>query len=127
EPAAPEPPPSVPETASPQTETTTTPADTPVPEESEAAPQADAAATAGPFTVQVASFDSNNLERAKRFKVETEEATDFTVNLVPSADGKHVRAFVGEYKDRAAADAARDTMRKVAGFEDCFVKALGEE
>lgn len=98
-----------------------------MPEESKAAPQSDATAAVGPFTVQVASFDSNNLERAKRFKDETEAATDFTVNLVPSSDGKHVRAFVGEYKDRVAADAARDAMRKVQGFEDCFVKALGEE
>ena len=82
---------------------------------------------AGPYTIQVTSFDSGNLDRAKRFKKETEEKTDFTVNLVPSADGKHVRGFVGEYADRGTADQARDAMRKIKGFEDCFVKSLGEE
>lgn len=89
--------------------------------------QSTSAAAAGPFTIQVASFDSNNLERAKRFKSETEDATDFTVNLVPAADGAYVRAYIGEYKERGAADAARDEMRKMKGFEDCFVKSLAEE
>ncbi len=81
----------------------------------------------GPFTVQVASFDSNNLDRAKRFKTDVEKDTDYSVNLVPSSDGKHVRAYVGEYADRAAADKARDSMRKIEDFKDCFVKALNEE
>jgi len=101
-------------------------------EETPAAPPAQpkpevSARAAGPYTIQLASFDSGNLDRAKRFKSETEEAMDLTVNLIPSSDGKHIRAFVGDYADRSAADQARDAMRKVKGFEDCFVKSLSEE
>lgn len=81
----------------------------------------------GPFTIQIASFDATNLERAKQFKKDIELETKFTVNLVPSKDAKHIRAFVGEYDDRAAANEARDGMRKTKGFEDCFVKSLEEE
>ncbi len=114
-----------PETA--PTEPEATPAETSSPADPVETSQPAATSAAGPFTIQVASFDSNNLERAKRFKDDTETATDFTVNLVPSTDGKHVRAFVGEFKDREAADSARDAMRKVEGFEDCFVKSLVEE
>jgi hypothetical protein len=97
----------------------------PAPVQSQAKPPVEA--SKGAYTIQVASFDAGNLERAKKFKTETEEKTSFKVNLVPSTDGKRVRAFVGEYADRAAADKARDTMRKTKGFEDCFVKSLSEE
>jgi hypothetical protein len=104
------------------TETDQTP-----PSTAEMQPESDAAAPTGPYTIQVASFDSNNLERAKQFKTENEAESKLTVNLVPSSDGKHIRAFVGEYNDRASADKARDEMRKLKGFEDCFVKCIGED
>ncbi|GMV91544.1 MAG: hypothetical protein AMXMBFR82_13220 [Candidatus Hydrogenedentota bacterium] len=117
--------PAAPETAT--TEPEPTPAETSSPADPVETSQPATTSAAGPFTIQVASFDSNNLDRAKRFKDDTEKATDFTVNLVPSTDGKHVRALVGEYKDRVAAESARDAMRKVKGFEDCFVKSLAEE
>jgi hypothetical protein len=97
------------------------------PSTTEMQPNADAGVRIGPYTIQVASFDSNNLERAKRFKSEIEAETKLTVNLVPSSDGKHIRAFVGEYNDRASADKARDEMRKVKAFEDCFVKSISED
>lgn len=104
------------------TETDQTP-----PSTTETQSKPDAAALTGPYTIQVASFDSNNLERAKQFKTEKEAESKLTVNLVPSSDGKHIRAFVGEYNDRASADKARDEMRKLKGFEDCFVKSIGED
>lgn len=84
------------------------------------------AAPQAPFTIQVASFDADNLDRAKQFKKAIEDKTDYTVDLVPAKDGKRVRAFVGSYPDRAAADKARATLAKMKDFEGCFVKSLAE-
>ena len=84
------------------------------------------AAPKAPFTIQVAAFDADNLDRAKLFKKSIEDKTDYTVDLVPSSDGKRVRAFVGSYPDRAAADKAKATLAKIKDFEGCFVKSLAE-
>ncbi|MCC6488546.1 MAG: SPOR domain-containing protein [Candidatus Hydrogenedentes bacterium] len=100
----------------------------PVPETTpQTTPQAStSAAPQAPFTVQVASFDADNLDRAKQFKKTIEDKTDYTVDLVPAKDGKRIRAFVGSYPDRAAADKARATLAKIKDFEGCFVKSLAE-
>ncbi len=109
---------------------TTTPsspptASAPAPSPARAASK-DTATIKGPYTIQVGSFDADNMERVKEFKESVEEKTDFRVVLVPSEDGKLIRAYVGDYKDRAEADKAREAMRKLDEFKDCFVKSLAE-
>ncbi|MCC6699631.1 MAG: SPOR domain-containing protein [Candidatus Hydrogenedentes bacterium] len=97
------------------------------PETTPTTPQGNpSAAPQAPFTIQVASFDADNLDRAKQFKKAIEDKTDYTVDLVPAKDGKRVRAFVGSYPDRAAADKARAALAKIKDFEGCFVKSLAE-
>jgi hypothetical protein len=81
---------------------------------------------AGTFTVQVASFDATTPENAKKFKARIEDSSDYDVMLIPSTDGKHLRACIGTYPNRDAALKARDDLAKIREFKDCFIRAADE-
>lgn len=81
---------------------------------------------AGTFTVQVASFDAATPENARKFKARIEDNSDYDVMIIPSTDGKHLRACIGTYPDRDAALKARDDLAKIREFKDCFIRAADE-
>jgi type II secretory pathway component GspD/PulD (secretin) len=85
-------------------------------------PEGDAA-----FTIQVSSFAANNAKVAQTYEAEIERKTGYELRLVPSGDGKHIRAYVGGFPDRGSANLARQSLSKSPFFADCFVKALNEE
>ena len=73
----------------------------------------------------MASFAGAGREKAaEEHKRRLEAGNELKVLLVPSEDGKYLRAIVGPYPDRQAADTVCKELRKRTGFEDCFVKPL---
>lgn len=108
------------ETAAPRS--TASPADTATKPAAE--PKTATAAKAGGFTVQVVAYESKNRGRAEEYKRLLEKNSDLKAQLVPSEDGKFVRVYVGRYATRAEAQKACEELRKRAGFQGCFVKAL---
>jgi len=79
------------------------------------------------FTIQVSSFAGSNTRIAQTYEADIERITGYDLALVPSADGKLIRAYVGGFPDRGTASVARQSLSKSPYFADCFVKALNEE
>lgn len=99
----------------------------PVPDEPELTEQAappPAASTsdgAGLFTVQVVSFKTERAAQATEYQIEVLEEKQLRVELLNSSDGKWIRAVIGSYETREAAEVARKEL-VAAGFKDCFVQ-----
>jgi cell division protein FtsN len=83
------------------------------------------ASSSGPFTVQVMSIGVEKRAQAERYQREALEDKNVRVELVESADGKLLRAFVGAYANRADAEKARSELAR-AGFDGCFIKKREE-
>lgn len=83
-------------------------------------------AVQGGFGVQIASFAGANRQQAAEAYVKRLASSDsaLTILLLPSEDGKYVRAVVGPYPDRQTAETLCRELRKRAEFKECFVKAL---
>ena len=79
------------------------------------------------FTIQVSSFAGSNAKIAQAYEAEIERKTGYDLALVPSADGKLIRAYIGGFPDRGSASVARQSLGKSPYFADCFVKPLNEE
>lgn len=77
--------------------------------------------SSGPrYTIQVAAFKDHN--RAEQSKSRLDENTLLRSEFVKSADGQWTYLWVGDYATKEEAIRARDDLRKLAGFKDCFVK-----
>ncbi len=76
------------------------------------------------YTVQVSSFGGSNTKVASAYKAEIEKKTGYPLSLVPSDDGKLIRAYVGGFPDRKSANLARESLSQLPYFTDCFVKQL---
>lgn len=87
-------------------------------------PPAQLTDTGGSFTVQVASFDT--MANAQKFKKAIESKSDYEITLYASKDGKVVKACIGSYPDKAAADKARAELGRINDFKGCFVKPVSE-
>lgn len=102
------------------------PADTP----KETAPVKPAAETAkapatGAWTIQVAAYAANNRTRAESFIKDIEKGTGITPRLVASSDGKWIRVWIGEFGDKAEAEAMRKELASNPTLKDCIVKQVG--
>ncbi len=79
----------------------------------------------GAYTVQVMSIGIAKRAQAELFQRDALENKDVQIELVESADGKRLQAFVGSYATKADASKARDALLR-AGFDGCFVKKRDE-
>ena len=79
----------------------------------------------GVYTVQVAAFAGDHHRQATAFQLNTLEETGLKVDLLPSKDGKWIRAVMGRYAMRDAAIEAKGRLIK-QGFKDCWIRKLDE-
>lgn len=79
------------------------------------------------YTIQVSSFAASNEKVAQAYEAEIERTTGYDLNLVPTKDGKLIRAYIGGFPDRESANAAQQLLIRSPYFTDCFVKPVADE
>ncbi|MFA6243171.1 MAG: SPOR domain-containing protein [Candidatus Hydrogenedentales bacterium] len=91
-------------------------------------PAADATADSvkGGFTVQVASFESTKRDVVDSYVKRIKSNSDFDVRILPTKDNRRLRICIGQFADKTAAEKARDDLRSVKEFKDCWVLALND-
>ncbi|MBX7258957.1 MAG: SPOR domain-containing protein [Candidatus Hydrogenedentes bacterium] len=87
-------------------------------------PEKDSAS--GGYTVQIASFEAAKRSVVDEYVARIKNKSDFDVRVIPSKDGSRLRICIGQYSNKKDADKARDELRSVKEFKECWVLALND-
>lgn len=82
-------------------------------------------ASAGRFAIQLAAFmGDDRKQRAESYLSDVKKGDTSNAEIAVSEDGQYHRVVIAGFPDRAAAQAACDTLKKKKGFEGVFVRPI---